>query len=245
MSVNEKMTAIADAIRAKTGGTESLTLDQMAAEIAGIQAGGGGENALDYSISPGVYTNVNFGGGVELTVSFGSKTNVAVLANSFKNLFQNASGLKSIKIIYGGKNAGIVYGLYAFQMWETELELIDLTQLVNTISFNGDCSSLFNGRQGLKQILGELDLSSVWNLNLAFRSCLALEDVRFKAESIMKDITLSNSSLLNDASIQSVIDGLADMTGGTAQTLSLHSSVVDKLTAEQQAQIINKNWSVG
>lgn len=40
MSVNAKMTAIADAIRAKTGGTSALTLDQMAAEIAGIQGGG-------------------------------------------------------------------------------------------------------------------------------------------------------------------------------------------------------------
>lgn len=39
MSVNEKMTAIADAIRAKTGGTEALTLDQMATAIGGIQTG--------------------------------------------------------------------------------------------------------------------------------------------------------------------------------------------------------------
>lgn len=36
MSVNSKMTAIADAIRAKTGGTNALTLDQMAQDIAGI-----------------------------------------------------------------------------------------------------------------------------------------------------------------------------------------------------------------
>lgn len=36
MSVNSKMTAIADAIRAKTGGTELLTLDAMAQDIAAI-----------------------------------------------------------------------------------------------------------------------------------------------------------------------------------------------------------------
>lgn len=36
MSVNSKMTAIADAIRAKTGGTDTLTLDQMAQNIAAI-----------------------------------------------------------------------------------------------------------------------------------------------------------------------------------------------------------------
>lgn len=42
MSVHEKMTAIANAIREKTGGTDALTLDQMAEAIAGIESGGGG-----------------------------------------------------------------------------------------------------------------------------------------------------------------------------------------------------------
>lgn len=41
MSVNSKMKAIADAIRAKTGGTAALTLDGMAEAVAGIEAGGG------------------------------------------------------------------------------------------------------------------------------------------------------------------------------------------------------------
>ena len=39
MSVNEKMTAIADAIRTKTGGTDSLTLDGMAEAINGLEIG--------------------------------------------------------------------------------------------------------------------------------------------------------------------------------------------------------------
>ena len=38
-TIYEKMTAVADAIRGKTGGTESLTLDEMAVEIAGISTG--------------------------------------------------------------------------------------------------------------------------------------------------------------------------------------------------------------
>ena len=45
MSVNEKMTAIADAIRGKTGGTDALTLDQMPEAIAGIESGGGAKVA--------------------------------------------------------------------------------------------------------------------------------------------------------------------------------------------------------
>lgn len=62
MSVNSKMTAIADAIRGKTGGTNPLTLDQMATAIAGITAGGGDEMYIalsndtltDYSLPSGV-----------------------------------------------------------------------------------------------------------------------------------------------------------------------------------------------
>lgn len=57
MSVNAKMTAIADAIRGQTGGTSPLNLDQMAAQIASIASGGGGlvydmgEFVLDADVS--------------------------------------------------------------------------------------------------------------------------------------------------------------------------------------------------
>ena len=40
MSVNEKMTAIADAIRSKTGGTEPLGLDDMAASVGNVYEAG-------------------------------------------------------------------------------------------------------------------------------------------------------------------------------------------------------------
>lgn len=40
MELTDKLTAIADAIRGKTGGTEKLTMDQMVEEIDGISAGG-------------------------------------------------------------------------------------------------------------------------------------------------------------------------------------------------------------
>ena len=47
MSVVSKLTAIANAIRAKTGGTTEMTLDQMASAISGIQTGGGGIDTSD------------------------------------------------------------------------------------------------------------------------------------------------------------------------------------------------------
>lgn len=42
MALTDKLTAIADAIRGKTGVTDALTLDAMAAAIAAIEVGSGG-----------------------------------------------------------------------------------------------------------------------------------------------------------------------------------------------------------
>ena len=45
MALTDKLTAIANAIRGKTGKEDSLTLEQMVTEIEGIEAGGIPENA--------------------------------------------------------------------------------------------------------------------------------------------------------------------------------------------------------
>lgn len=54
MSVNSKLTAIAEAIRGKTGKADPLTLEQMATEIEGIEAGGIPENARLYYVGNAV-----------------------------------------------------------------------------------------------------------------------------------------------------------------------------------------------
>lgn len=54
MALIDKLTAIADAIRGKTGKTDGMTLDQMATEISGISTGGGGgdiDALIDRSIA--------------------------------------------------------------------------------------------------------------------------------------------------------------------------------------------------
>ena len=56
MALTDKLIAIADAIRDKTGGTESLTLDQMPTDIAGIETGGGGLPSCITALASGTYT---------------------------------------------------------------------------------------------------------------------------------------------------------------------------------------------
>lgn len=50
MALTDKLTAIADAIREKTGKTDGLTLDAMPGEIEGIQTGGGGDTSQEDGI---------------------------------------------------------------------------------------------------------------------------------------------------------------------------------------------------
>lgn len=51
------LTAIADAIREKTGGTDQMTPDQMATEISNIQASGGGDDSSLKGIIERTVTN--------------------------------------------------------------------------------------------------------------------------------------------------------------------------------------------
>lgn len=161
----------------------------------------------------------------------------------FGYMFNNCSNLKSVKIIHETRDT--VVDMTAFcniSSGNTKtLELVDFTE------FNKKFSNLFNAFYNqikLKTILGTMDLSSCKNTVNAFSSCLVLEDIEFEPNTIPISISFANCSLLTNASIQSIIDGLADLTGGTAQTLTLHATVGAQLTNEQKAVITAKNWTL-
>ncbi|MCQ2436009.1 MAG: hypothetical protein MJ101_03790 [Clostridia bacterium] len=68
MGINSKMTAIANAIRAKTSGTEPLSLDDMATAIASIQTGGSSTDTVKFDISPVMISDVTTVTGPSMTV---------------------------------------------------------------------------------------------------------------------------------------------------------------------------------
>lgn len=92
--------------------------------------------------------------------------------------------------------------------------------------------------------VGEMEIPNVTNANYAFSSCFELKRITFVPGCIKVSIGFPNSNLLDDASIQSIIDGLADLTGKTAQTLTLHADVGNKLTQEQKDAASAKNWTL-
>lgn len=68
MALIEKLNAIGDAIRAKTGGKAKLSLTDMATAIAGIQAGGGGGSTIIGTFTPTSADNAS-GKSIQVTVS--------------------------------------------------------------------------------------------------------------------------------------------------------------------------------
>lgn len=105
----------------------------------------------------------------------------------------------------------------------------------------------FSGMVALEVIDGQpLNLSGITNANYtrAFVNIPSLVDVRFVVNSILVNISFSSCAKLSAETIQSIIDGLADLTGSDTQTLTVHEDVGAKLTDEQKATITAKNWTL-
>lgn len=92
--------------------------------------------------------------------------------------------------------------------------------------------------------IGEMNIPNVKDTRNTFTACSSLERISFVAGCIHVNISFTDCPRLSDASIQSIIDGLADLSGGTAQTLTLHSTVGAKLTDAQKASAAAKNWTL-
>lgn len=87
-----------------------------------------------------------------------------------------------------------------------------------------------------------LDFTSAGNAGRFLAQANNLREIRFVAGSIKGNISFVDTAVLSAESIQSIIDGLADLTGSETKTLTLHASIV--LTDEQKATITAKNWTL-
>ena len=154
------------------------------------------------------------------------------------NMCRYSKGIKSVKII---GNKDITLNVQGTFQYAYDLELVDMSECSTTLT---NIQNLFNGASKLKTVKGDLNFVKGATIVTPFGRCSALVDVGFVAECLEKSISFAECSLLSDISIQSIIDGLADLTGGTAQTLTLHADVGAKLTEEQKATITAKNWEL-
>ena len=105
--------------------------------------------------------------------------------------------------------------------------------------------------------LTSFDTSAVTNMMYMFYDCTSLtsiigthtlEEVQAGTIKALKgtkaSLNLSYSPLLERASILALFYGLADLTGNTKQTISLHATAKARLTAEDIKIATDKNWDV-
>ena len=189
-----------------------------------------------------MFYQVTFPDGYELNMTVKNTAN-SVPANDMMGFLNQAKGLESAKLSFIDQVTSVSAN-YAFAGSSSSgdtLKLVDISGIGCAFS---TFAGAFQNRTDLQTIIGEIDLTGCTNCSNAFYNCFALENVAFVQGSISKSISFSNSSLLSDAAIQSIIDGLADLTDGTAQVLTLHATTKAKLTETQLATITQKNWSV-
>lgn len=177
-ALDTKLTAIADAIRGKTGKTEEMTLDQMVTEIAGIQIGGGGDttiwrNIIDRSIS-GEFSDS------ELTAvgsyAFNAcknltKVNLPKAKLVQSRAFMDCTNLQEIYLPEYTEDsaASALQGGYAFSGC-TNLTKAYVPKMANLrIYAFRNCSSL-----------QEIDLPSVASMSTVFEGCTSLKTIVFR-----------------------------------------------------------------
>ena len=118
-----------------------------------------------------------------------------------------------------------------------------LTSIPNLDTSNGtNFSFMFNNCRVLTTI-SKLNLSKATNLSGTFQYCLALENITFEGTIPISINFLSSKKLTHD-SLMSIINALADKSSSTGTyKLTIGSTNIAKLTAEELQIIENKGWT--
>lgn len=138
MALTDKLTAIANAIRAKTGETGKMTLEQMPAKIGAISGGGGG--GFDTSQITTTISMFEYSEAGSIDVSGLDVSNVHVMDRMF-------AGCQNIKSLDLSSLNVQEYMFRANGMFDgcTNLEVLDISSLSNLEAcdrFISDCGSL-------------------------------------------------------------------------------------------------------
>lgn len=174
-----------------------------------------------------------------------NKDNVVDCSNSttLSNIFRNCCMLEDVSFINIDEDKS--------QSWDFAFRIDVSGEYFNlkNISFSPKLIGIyfrymFYDQQYLENINGEIDFTkiSATGTDLMFYSCNNLKEVRFTKESLKYDLQMAQSKSLSLESLQSIIDGLGNVT--TTRTLSLNSIAYNKLTEEQKQSATDKGWTI-
>lgn len=262
---NANLVNIANAIREKNCSTDTYKPAEMSQAILDISSGGGTEEIETLIDDSGVLEDTEGSvnekveqlidkaqwedilykqsgkWGAQFASLFNSNTDIKKPlklnfqnATTISNIFYNCTNLESIDYYINSSKCTNFSNAFA---WCTNLKYI---KGVDTSSATRMAD--FINQSGVETIDSPIDMSNVQSTYMkAFSAAFFLVNISFVAESIKFSLSFY-SPLLSADSIQSIIDGLA--TVETAQTLTLHSDILPKLTDEQWQIAEEKNWII-
>lgn len=175
-----------------------------------------------------------------------NKDNVIDCSNKerFENIFSNCFMIEDVKFINLSES-------HAKSVWSNAFRAILSLEYhyLKKITFSPKLifkygEGFFYNRQGLEIIEGEIDFSYCGEGTLGnfFYACNNLKEVRFTKESLKYNLQMAQSKSLSLESLQSIIDGLGNVT--TTRTLSLNAIAYNKLTEEQKQSATDKGWTI-
>lgn len=175
-----------------------------------------------------------------------NKDNTVDCSNNtnFSNVFCNCYMLEDVSLININVDKSLTW-LSAFRIG-TSIEYFNLKNISFSPKLIGySFQYMFYNQQYLENINGEIDFTKInsnTGSNLMFYACNNLKEVRFTKESLKYDLQMAQSKSLSLESLQSIIDGLGNVT--TTRTLYLNSTAYYKLTEEQKQSATDKGWTI-
>lgn len=272
MSVNEKMTAIADAIRDKTGGVEPLGLDDMATEIPKVYEAGQQYTSDEFwNIITKHGTRLSYQGAfcqwdVEYVrpIIGGQPLKIQPISSGSANqTFSHNLSLKAIeskyfdfsKIQNGVSSANSFGYYYTWYNCRTLVEVQDIG-IGKEIYLPAYVYTWANCYE-LKYIRG-MKFDENTKFDNAFTNCNALEELVINEGSVIgqSGFNLKSSKKLSKASIENVFEALSTETSGLSITLSKTAvndafgiNVSDPTTFPEGSEYYNllnsrRNWTI-
>lgn len=190
------------------------------------------------------YPNLNIPRAATLRKCFEENHAVETIGDIFapnalevSRMFQNATNITEVgKITY---TQGYASGAF--------FNCTKLVKIGGIVGFITSAYELFKGCIALEEITEPLDFSKMENAyehKNAFSGCANLRWLRFVIGSIRYNLGLNDCTKLSAESWESIINGLADLTGQTACTLTVPKSAEVPLTETQRATATAKNWTI-
>lgn len=218
---------------------ENATIDTYASKVGEIQSGGGGvPDDMKWANHTETVTIRDLNWGTETTVlNFPN-----VKSQNFGLTVRNTT-VKHLIINYGVPLTTLDRGFY----WGSDGGVLEHLTLNGDLSQVTSYRQMFSTNPNLRILDGTpLDFSSSTNNGAIFGTSSLLEYLRIVPYSIKVSANFSGCRDLTDDSVQSIIDGLADLTGTTAQTLTVRAQVKSRIEANSVwlASITGKNWTL-